>query len=172
MSNANFHWRKYEAAHWILSEITTSERTPTNSFWVAVSDYTPPPRPPDSYYYNYKEFLFSEIRDKNNSFALDELNEALNALNVNKHITIRPSEENPNEPIIKMKDEGRVAYESLFYLALRDQQKNTSVGLANAENSLGDFIKIQWYRHKNYVIAIIGLCLTIVILLLRLGCNK
>lgn len=169
MNDAAFHWRKFEAAQWLLSQLTINERRP---IFHGSRILGAPVPPPNRFDYKYEEFSFSEIKKYCQDFSDDELTAALSTLDINGHIHMRPDNSKSTNPLVKMKDEGRKAYETLYYLSLRDQQKNTNVGLQNAENSLGDFLKGQWYRHRNYIIVTIGLSVSLVLLLLRLVCNR
>lgn len=169
MSDAIFHWRKYEAAHWLLSQITTNKRKP---YYYGYSVRGEPSPPSNRYKYEYKQFNFSDIVSSCNDFSADELDAALDTLHINKHIDVKPEYANPSNPLLIMNDDGRKAYESLYYLALRDQQKGVSINLKNAENTLLDFLNVQHFRIKTYNVALLSLTVSVVLLLSRLGCNR
>ena len=166
----SFHWRKFEAAHWILSKITTNKRIAYSSFWIITNTVQEGEK--DSFRYDYTTFGAKEIKKLNTEFSSEELDEAIGTLDINKHIALHPNVEDESNFAITINDEGRKAYESLYYLALRDQQKGTSVNLLNAENTLLDFLNIQWFRIRNYNLTLVALSLALITLLLRLACNR
>ncbi len=39
MNDASFHWRKFDAAHWILSKISTSQKQPYRDAKIVINQY-------------------------------------------------------------------------------------------------------------------------------------